>query len=366
MGDAMLRLSVSARLTAYLTFSLLVTAGGIFIGSAAWPGADRVPQVLVIHSYYPTFTWTDNITQGIRKAFQEDGYSEVLLNFEYLDAKRHPDAAYLDQAAQLLRTKYPDPGAISVIICSDDQALNFLLKRTDTLFPGVPVVFCGVNAYTPRMRQMGRPLTGVVEAIDPGSTLEAALRLQPIVRDVFVVTDGTLTGRAIERAARRTFEAFQEELHFQYVHDVTIAELQTAVSKLSSQAIVFLFVFNRDKEGRNFTHEASLRLIADHCRVPIYGPWTFYLGHGIVGGMLTSGEMQGGQRPDSSFESLRGNMLKIYRSSRNPPIATCSTMPNLPCIICLSISFPQGVRSSTDRTDFTAPTDIQSGPLLSC
>ena len=109
-------------------------------------------------------------------------------------------------------------------------------------------------------------------------------------------------------------------------------------------------------------------VIGVHWLAAVLGPMLvlFGLKFGIVGGMLTSGEMQGGQRPDSSFESLRGNMLKIYRSSRKPPIATCSTMPNLPCIICLSISFPQGVRSSTDRTDFTAPTDIQSGPLLSC
>jgi PAS domain S-box-containing protein len=252
-----------------------------------------VPQVLVIHSYYSTFTWTENITQGIRKTFAGDGEEEAGLYFEYLDAKRHPEKEYLDLTAELLQRKYPDPEAMDVIICSDDQALNFLLERQESLFAGIPIVFCGVNGYDPQMRESGRPLTGVIEAIDPKSTLEAALRLQPNAREVLVINDITRTGQAIERMARQTFQPFKERLRFRYVADMTMAELQDEVSKLPSDAMVFLFVFNRDNAGHNFTHEASLRAIAAHCTVPIYGPWTFYLGQGIVGGMLTSGEMQG-------------------------------------------------------------------------
>ena len=296
---------IAFELVLCLALAFLPASDNVFCGTnPSLP--DPTPQVLVIHSYYPTFTWTDNITQGIRKEFANDGQYEALIDFEFLDAKRHPEAAYLDRRAELLRMKYPDPGAIDVIVCSDDQALNFLLDRTDTLFPGVPVVFCGVNGYTPQMRKSGRPLTGVIEAIDPKSTLEAALRLQSNARDVLVISDTTRTGQAIENTARRTFQAFQEQLRFRYVSDMTMAELQAEVSRLSSDAIVFLFVFNRDNEGRNFTHEASLRYIAGHCRAPIYGPWTFYLGQGIVGGMLTSGEMQGRTAAQLALRILKG------------------------------------------------------------
>ncbi|MFO7598630.1 MAG: PAS domain S-box protein [Candidatus Desulfacyla sp.] len=299
------RSSVFSHLTVYLIFSLLGTAQDVFCNTAP-TRSEPASQVLVIHSYYPTFTWTDNITQGIRKAFREDRHHEALIHFEFLDAKRHPEAAYLDRTAELLRMKYPDPEAIDVIICSDDQALDFLLKRSDTLFPGIPVVFCGVNGYTPRMRESGRPLTGVVEAIDPKATLEAALRLQPNARDVLVISDTTLTGRAILNTVRRTFDAFRDRLRFRYVSDMTLAGLQAETSRLSPDAIVFLFVFNRDKEGRDFTHEASLRQIAAHCSAPIYGPWTFYLGHGIVGGMLTSGEIQGMTAARLALRILKG------------------------------------------------------------
>lgn len=275
-----------------LLFALMVPSKYAFCGPIS-SSTVPVPQVLVIHSYYPTFTWAENITQGIRKAFAEEGQREALLYFEFLDAKRHPEEDYLEQIAELLRTKYPDPGAIDVIICSDDQALNFLLDRSDRLFAGVPVVFCGVNGYNPQMRKRGRPITGVIEALDPKSTLEAALRLQPNTREVLVINDITLTGQAIKSMARKAFQPFRDRLRFRYVDDMTMPELQAEVWKLSGDAIVFLFVFNRDNTGHNFTHETSLRYIATSCKVPIYGPWTFYLGEGIVGGMLTSGEIQG-------------------------------------------------------------------------
>ncbi|MCF8083829.1 MAG: PAS domain S-box protein [Deltaproteobacteria bacterium] len=296
-----------------LTTALMVAFSGLWHDASAdtIPSpSDPAPQVLVIHSYYPTFTWADNITRGIRRAFSEDPQNEVALDFEFLDAKRHPEPAYLNQMADLLRMKYPDPEAVDVIVCSDDQALNFLLDRSDTLFPGVPVVFCGVNGYTPEMRNRGRPLTGVVEAIDPKRTLEAALRLRPSARQVLVIADETLTGKAIENSARKAFEPFQERLRVRYVGDMTMPELQETVSGLSPHTIVFLFVFNRDKNGHNFTHEDSLRCIASHCKAPIYGPWTFYLGHGIVGGMLTSGEMQGRTAARLARRILRGEQVE--------------------------------------------------------
>jgi ABC-type uncharacterized transport system substrate-binding protein len=231
---------------------------------------EPVKQVLVIHSYYTTFTWTNNITEGIRKALNKKGPYEILIYFEFLDAKRHPEKEYLELKAKLLQMKYPNSRAIDVIICSDDQALNFLLDRSDILFKDIPIVFCGVNGYSSHMRKRRPALTGVIEAIDPKSTLKTALHLQPNIREVLVITDITLTGRAIEKTARKAFEPFRKHLHFRYVSDISMADLQTEVSTLSDDSIVFLFVFNRDNRGHNFTHENSLRNIAAHCSVPIY------------------------------------------------------------------------------------------------
>ena len=285
--------------------------GALKAEKGIYPAADSCPVVLVIHSYYPTLTWSEHITAGIRDYFSRSDFRHAKLYFEYMDAKRHPEPQYLDLYAELLQLKYRDPDAVDVIVCSDDQALNFFLDRSDTLFPGIPLVFCGVNGYRPGMRHMGRPLTGVIEAIEPGPTLEVALELQPDTRQVLVINDTTRTGRAIEQTARAAFAPFRKRLKFQYVSDLSLSELQRKVSTLPEGAIVFLFVFNRDNEGRDFSHEESLHLIARHCAVPIYGPWSFYLGHGIVGGMLTSGEIQGKTAAQLAIRILQGERAGV-------------------------------------------------------
>ena len=282
--------------------------------------AVRRSHVLIVHSYYPTFTWTDRITEGIRGAFAESGTADVVLYFEHMDAKRHPGKLYLDRYAAMLAAKYPDPGTIDLIICSDDQAFNFFLDRADNLLPGVPMVFCAVNGYEPQRHSYPRPVTGVVEAIDPAATLTVALDLQPDLRRVLVVTDVTRTGRAIEQTAREAFAPFAKRVEFTYVSDLSMGELQQTVAVLPGRSIVFLFVFNRDNPGVDFTHEESLRLIAQRCSVPIYGPWTFYLGHGIVGGMLTSGEMQG--------RAAAHLALRILAGERADAIPVVTTSPN--------------------------------------
>jgi PAS domain S-box-containing protein len=317
MLDSQLRVSGTQKKRTFIWFITLVIPILLalnFKDSQAFPELnkshfhvnDGPPHVLVIHSYYPTFTWTDNITEGIRSAFSKSDYADSVLYFEYMDAKRHPESHYLDLYAGLLAAKYPNPNEIDVIICSDDQALNFLLERSDTLLPGIPVVFCGVNGYRPEMRQYGRPLTGVIETIDPKGTLEMALTLQPDIRRVLVISDITRTGRAIEQHARKVFSPFEKLLTFQYISDVSMSELQHEVAALQKQAIVFLFVFNRDNQGHDFTHEESLVMIDRHCCVPIYAPWTFYLGHGIVGGLLTSGIMQGRTAAQIALRVLDG------------------------------------------------------------
>ena len=305
---------------------VILLAGAVVTPAAAGEtsslrnSAGHRPHVLVVHSYYPTFTWTDRITEGIRGVFAESGAADVVLYFEHMDAKRHPGQRYLDRYAAMLAAKYPDPETIDLIICSDDQAFNFFLDRATSLLPGVPMVFCAVNGYAPQRHSYPRPVTGVVEAIDPAGTLAVALDLQPDLRRVLVITDLTRTGRAIEQTAREAFAPFAKRVGFDYVSDLSMAELQQTVAALSERSIVFLFVFNRDNQGVDFTHEESLRLIARRCSVPIYGPWTFYLGHGIVGGMLTSGKMQG--------RAAARLALRILAGQRADAIPVVTTSPN--------------------------------------
>ncbi len=261
-------------------------------------------RVLVLHSYHPGFTWTDNIRRGIQAAFA-DYAGQVEVMHEFMDTRRFYNDEHFAQLASLYRLKYADT-EIDVIIASDDQALAFVLGPGQAIFPDVPVVFCSVSGYDPAMRQGGPPLTGLIEAIDIEATLEVALQLHPDTQEVAVITDMTRTGQALKAKAEAAFAGYRDRVQFRYLEHQTVDELQPQVSALSEGTIVFLFIFSRDQSGRVFSHEHRLKAIVDECEVPIYSVWEFYLGHGIVGGMLSSGQEEGRMAGGMALRILRG------------------------------------------------------------
>ena len=88
-------------------------------------------------------TWVEDITVGIRSVLNPDR-SNTYLHAEHLDTKHVSDPAYLEELCQLYLHKYRTV-KFDVVLTADDDALNFVLAHRSELFPGVPVVFCGVS-----------------------------------------------------------------------------------------------------------------------------------------------------------------------------------------------------------------------------
>lgn len=109
----------------------------------AAPESDPRREVLILASYHAGFAWDDGIKQAVTDVL-EPTKNSLELHFEYMDTKRINDAAYARMLHDLYRYKYRDT-QFAVIIASDNFAFDFLRKYRDALFPGVPVVFCGVN-----------------------------------------------------------------------------------------------------------------------------------------------------------------------------------------------------------------------------
>ena len=287
------------------------------VGSARAAQPDLVnTRVLVLHSYHQGFTWTDNISRGIQKAFAEHA-DQVEIIFEFMDARRIYTEEYFRQLQDLYRLKYTGK-KVDVVIASDDQAFSFMMGPGQEIFPNVPIVFCSVSGYEPSMREEHPQLTGLLEAIDIETTLDTALRLHPDTREVAVITDMTRTGQALKAKAEAVFQNYEDRVQFRYLEHQTVDQLFPQVAALPDDTIVFLFIFSRDETGHVFSHEHHLRVLVEHCNVPIYSVWEFYLGHGIVGGMLTSGEEEGRIAGTMALRILQGEHASDIPLEKSP------------------------------------------------
>jgi len=266
--------------------------------------AGEKKNILILNSYHQGFKWTDDITRGILTGL-DPVRADSRIYIEYLNTKWVQGSPYFKELSRLLLLKY-DKNRIDLIICSDNDALEFLLDYRDEIFGKVPVVFCGAN-YFKEEDLKGKPFyTGVSETAELKDSIDFALRLHPGTKHIFVINDNGTPGRKVRDELNKLVPRYQAKVHFTFENRTKLDDVVADVSKLSSDTIIFYTFFYGDPAIRFYENSESIAAIADHAQVPIYGAWDFNLGIGMVGGKLTSGYDQGTVAGKMGLRILQG------------------------------------------------------------
>lgn len=244
-------------------------------------------KVLVVHSYHQGFFWTDSFQQGLAQSLAEQ---ELNLRVLYLDSKRNQSPQFLNQLYALYKTKL-EQERFDAIVVSDNIALQ-LMQRLAPQLNGTPVIFGGINNYQPEMH-LGLNATGVIEAVDVLSNIALIERLQPQAKQIYVVTDHSVTGVAL-RAQMDQFLLTHPEYQAKIQHLVpaNLAELTELVSQWDMSRAVLFWTFYRDAQG-HLSNEEEWKRLNQVSLAPIYMVHDLGLGHGAVGGVIQSGDKQG-------------------------------------------------------------------------
>jgi sigma-B regulation protein RsbU (phosphoserine phosphatase) len=236
-----------------------------------------------------------------------------------MDTKRFLHDRYFQLLFETYKEKYRKI-TLDVVIAADNDAFDFVRKHHEELFTDTPVVFCGINNFNDAMIAGYNHFTGIVEETDLTSTIELSLKLHPNTEQIVVINDRTTTGVAMKNELLEVAPYFRDSVKFVFLEDLTMSELQERIRALSPKSVILLTVFNYDRSGQFFTYEESIERIYPHASVPIYSIWDFYLGQGIVGGMLTSGFQQGKAAGELTLRILRGEdagQIPVIRRSPN-------------------------------------------------
>lgn len=298
--------------------ALIILSACLALLAAPGTAAPSKKRVLVLHSYHKGLTWTDAEDAGVSAVLKDAPHVEAFT--EYMDAKRAFEPGDAERLAGALRHKYARI-PIDAIIATDDDAFQFMLARRMELFPAAPVVFCGVNFFDEAMLDGKRDaFTGVVEAYDVRNTLRQALKLHPGAYRIVVINDRSATGLANRKALNDVMPEFEKRVKVDYLEDLEMDDLLAKVRQLSEGDVILLLTFNRDRSGKPFNYDESIDLVAGQSKAPIYGVWDFYLGRGIVGGLLTSGFEQGETAARMALRILDGEKagsIPVVKESTN-------------------------------------------------
>lgn len=292
--------------------SILIWAAWLWLACAcaAWAGAatagNAPRRILVLYSNArplpANLEFAEAFDSGLRAAFAQP--VEVLS--EYLDDPRFSGDAYAATMSAYLRGKYaaapPD-----VIVVGGDPALAFWLRHRDHLFPQAPVVHAAVAHFAlEAIGPLPPDVIGTPMDLDIVKTIEQALRWQPHARRVVTITGSSRW----DRAWQARLDAGLQQLS-RPVEVVALAALPTAavlerVRALGTDSVVYTPGYFSDGDGRVGTPRESVVAIAAASAAPVYGPYSTFIGTGIVGSVMTDFASAGQVAARTVAELLRG------------------------------------------------------------
>jgi diguanylate cyclase (GGDEF)-like protein len=288
---------------AIIIFFILVS---IYLSQKVYAAEEsKSKKILVLHSYSQDFAWTDEENEGIMSIL--DTYeANISLLIEYMDYKNYPTKENIDYLYNYYKFKYQDK-KIDVIIATDDAALSFALENRAELFSDAPVVFCGVNREGVDTITKGYDrVTGVLEVIDPTETLKIAKNINPSLKNIYLLYDNSESGLSTGSIVINKIKEFDSTINIIPWNNLTYEEVKKKAKEVDENSIVFICTYYSDVNNTiikmdDITEEISL--LSD---VPVYYLYDFGLNHGIIGGSLQSGRLQGENAAEMAIRILKG------------------------------------------------------------
>jgi two-component system, cell cycle sensor histidine kinase and response regulator CckA len=228
---------------------------------------------------------------------------------------------------------------IRAVIAADEQALDFLLRQRDRLFPHAEGVSCGM----PRLEEAKRRswLTAVLEENDSPGTFRLALHLQPRLERL-VIIDDQAGSAAVEKA--RIEAACPEEaqrIKFEIINGENAQALFVAVEKLPPNTAVLL--------TRNRMPPRVLEVLSQQSSAPIYGLRAPIHLRGIVGGSLLDAGDHGAAAARIALRLLAGEKAAA--------IPVVSNLPHR-----LVVNYPRSQRAGLSLDFLPAHAEILERP----
>jgi signal transduction histidine kinase len=250
---------------------------------------DDVHSVLLVFSDNRLLPTNVEIDNAFRETLLGERHERVEIYTEFLDRAHFGSPAYDDALLNLFRVKYSGDRTPTAIVAGGMYAARFMLTNRAAIFAHAPIVFGGLSVEEVQTLQPLPPdVIGVPVAFDYRGTVMEALKLHPNAQRLVMIV-GT---NAIDRNDLASLESIAGELSgrikVELLDGLTIDALQTRLRALDPHDVVFTCGFFSDGAGRQFIPRDAAQLIAQASRAPVYGPFTTFLGTGIVGGRMPS------------------------------------------------------------------------------
>jgi signal transduction histidine kinase len=282
----------------------------ILVGLLVWiayaaPVSAATRHVVVLYDERLDFPGLADLDRDLVRTlvFKSEDTKEVYR--EAMDLSRFGSDLYKMQLRDFLQAKYANK-KIDVTIAVLGPSLDFLLSYGEAIFPGTPIVFCGIDRKELGDRTLPPHVRGVLVKREFAPTIDLALRLHPGTDRLVVVAGTSEFDTRLLQQARQEFRPYEDRLHFTYLNTLPLDKVLAQLSQLPPHTIVLYTTFFQDGAGESFVPHDVVERVSAVASAPTYGFLDQYLGLGIVGGDLYSFSEHGTEAAKLALQVLAG------------------------------------------------------------
>jgi PAS domain S-box-containing protein len=262
-------------------------------------------RVLILFSNQSDLPAYPMVERGIKSSLDAGHEFHIEYFIEYMDYYRNPDQTDNQLLLDLYHHKF-SRHKIDLVFAYGPPSQSLVVAHSNDLFPQTPVVFSGILREQLKVLNLSPMVTGVLLDIDYAGLLETALKIHPQTRHVAIVNGASKPELLIEKEFRKALAPYVKRLDFIYLTRLPMGKILEKVQNLPEHSVVLYYLLLRDGEGKSFIPQEVASILSEAANAPVYGCLDSYLGHGIVGGRLTSIEMTGVKAGEMALRILRG------------------------------------------------------------
>jgi signal transduction histidine kinase len=285
-GSAIIARAMRSRryLRAWSPMMLLV---GGWLGAVAVPAhaAPDHASVLILLPGQPGLPASTAIASGIRAALLTEWSFGATIEMEHVDVARF---ASPEAEERRLRTVYGSKYGnqrFDVIVAALPEPFQFVLRARDDLWPGTPVVVCGVDERSVGDLKLPPGFAVLTIRFDMAGTVRAALALLPDTRHVALVGGASPPEQVYHDLVRQAVSAVSG-LDVIDLTKLPIADVMARVSSLPEHTVIVQSSYQVDGAGRRFHGIDLVPHVSNAANRPVFTPLGLALGRGVVGGSI--------------------------------------------------------------------------------
>lgn len=249
-------------------------------------------RVLYISSYNPIYYSSAEKEEGLKESLYPEG---IEYDIVYMDVKNFVTEDDLLAFHDFLKRRIADEKDYDGVILGDDDALKFGIRYQEELFPGIPMVFFGVNDIELAEEAAQKPLIkGYFETDFTKATIDTALLLFPKTERLVALHDESSAG-LIDEELFYECAAFYPEIDFSDIdsQEMTEEEFENAVSEESGNTVFLYMTCYNDSEGNTASVERRAEAITKNTALPVLRTYDGGVGRGVLGSVSVDFQEQG-------------------------------------------------------------------------